>query len=146
YGYHKMISETICREYCVLFGIPISIVRPFSIFGKGLRKQLLWDICNKFKKDDPVMLFGTGDETRDFIHIDDFMLLIEKVLLSSGFKGEVYNAASGNEISIKTIAEIFERYHGHSRKIAFNGNTKKGDPLQWKADVSKAKELGFSAS
>jgi UDP-glucose 4-epimerase len=146
YGYHKLLSEIICREYFKLFSIAIAIIRPFSIFGTGLRKQLLWDICSKLKKDDPVILFGTGEETRDFIHISDFVLLVEKILHNSSFDAEVFNAASGNEVSIKAIAEIFERNSAGSRKISFNGNIKKGDPLHWKADITAVKKLGFDVT
>ena len=144
YGFHKMMSEMICKEYCSLFAVPVSIIRPFSIFGTGLRKQLFWDICCKLKKEQSIELFGTGDETRDFIHIDDFVLLAEHIMKQSSFNGEVFNAAGGKEISIKAIAEIFERHHSDKIKINFNGASKKGDPINWKADMSAVSKTGFS--
>ena len=144
YGYHKMMSEIICKEYQYLFGLNISIVRPFSVFGNGLRKQLLWDICTKLLKDDNITLFGTGNETRDFIHISDLVLLIDLIIEKSNFGASIFNVASGNETYIKSIASIFENYFANTKKINFSGETKKGDPLNWKADVSKLAALGFT--
>ena len=144
YGYHKMMSEIICKEYQHLFGLNISIVRPFSVFGNGLRKQLLWDICTKLLKADEITLFGTGNETRDFIHISDLVLLIDLIIAKSDFKADVYNAASGSETSIKFVASIFENCFGKNKKINFGGDIKKGDPLNWKAAVNKLSQIGFS--
>ena len=47
YGFHKMITEDLCRSYGQSFGIRTAIVRIFSAYGTELRKQLLWDACRK---------------------------------------------------------------------------------------------------
>lgn len=143
YGYHKMMSEIICKEYAHLFNIPVAIVRPFSIYGNGLRKQLIWDICNKISKNNEITLFGTGKETRDFIHITDFILLIDLIIKANRFKCEVYNAASGNETSILDVANIFMESFSIPKKINFNKEIKKGDPINWRADISQICKMGF---
>lgn len=143
YGFHKMMSEVLCKEYHKLYNIPIIIIRPFSLFGVGLHKQLLWDVCNKIKQDDSITLFGTGDETRDFLHISDFVLLLVILMNKSNFTCDIYNAASGREISIREVASIFESVMLDCKKINFNGVTKAGDPLNWRADISKITELEF---
>jgi dTDP-glucose 4,6-dehydratase/UDP-glucose 4-epimerase len=144
YGYHKLMSEIICKAYYNLFKIPMVIIRPFSIFGNGLRKQLLWDICTKLKQNDIVTLFGTGNETRDFIHISDFTVFVEIVMNKSSFCSEIFNAASGKQTLISEIAEVFEKYYGGVKKITFNGEIKKGDPIHWEADIEEIKQLGFN--
>lgn len=144
YGYHKLMSETICREYFTLFQIPLTIIRPFSIFGNGLKKQLMWDICSKLKQSDQVVLFGTGNETRDFIHISDFTLLTETIINGSSFNAEIFNAASGKQTTISEIAGIFAKHSGRSKKITFNGQSKKGDPVHWEADIEAVRKLGFA--
>ena len=146
YGWHKLMSEHICKEYQSLYGISTAILRPFSIYGNGLKKQLLWDICNKFQQADQIQLFGTGNESRDFLHVKDLAGLIETIINSSDFTGNIYNAASGVETTIRDIALLFEKYFGTNKKINFTGEVRKGDPLNWRADISKAKELGFSPS
>ena len=144
YGYHKWISEISCLEYYQIFALPIAIIRPFSVFGNGLKKQILWDICTKLMAADTVELFGTGNESRDFIHINDLVLLIDLVIAKSNFNMGIYNAASGTETSIHQIARIFEKHFDDSKTIHFSGQQKKGDPLNWVADITKVKALGFT--
>ena len=146
YGFHKMMSEIVCKEYQQLYHLNIAIIRPFSIYGNGLRKQLLWDICNKLSNDNAITLFGNGNETRDFIHITDFVLLVEKIILSGNFNGEIYNAASGKQMKIKEVAAIFEKSFGTDKTIYFNGSIKQADPSNWQADITKIKELGYKPS
>ena len=144
YGYHKWMSEILCTEYSRIFSIPIAVIRPFSVYGRGLRKQLLWDICQKIRELKDVKLYGTGNETRDFVHIDDLASSISMIIEKSPFKCDVYNIASGIETRIGDIAGIFEQHFNGENKISFSGEAKKGDPNNWKADVSKIKEMGFS--
>src|SRR5687768_12923535 len=112
YGYHKLIAEELCREYHHVFGIHTAIVRPFSVYGEGLRKQLLWDVCSKLKKASEVQLFGTGKESRDFLHVSDLATLIQLLVEKADFEAEVYNAASGEESSLTTVAKLFEHCFG----------------------------------
>lgn len=141
YGFHKHISETICKEYANIYNVPIVILRPFSIFGNGLRKQLIWDLCHKMKSNNTVELFGTGNESRDFIHIKDFVQAINCIIINSDFKCSIYNLASGIETTIKEIASIFEKHY--QKRISFNGNAKVGDPVNWRANIDAIKLIGF---
>jgi len=143
YGWHKMIAENICSEYNGIYGIRVSQVRPFSVYGDGLRKQLLWDICSKLQTADEIKLFGTGMESRDFIHVKDVVNLMECIVDQSAFNNEIYNAASGTETAIREVADLFEQYFKGKKKILFSGETRQGDPVNWKADVTKAKSIGF---
>lgn len=141
YGFHKHISETICKEYASLYNIPIAILRPFSIFGNGLRKQLIWDLCQKMNLNKNVELFGTGKESRDFIHVVDFVQAVNCIISSSDFNCAIYNLASGIDTSIKEVAIIFEKHY--KKSIRFNGIIKPGDPINWKANIEALKATGF---
>lgn len=143
YGYHKWMSEIICEEYFHLYNLPISIIRPFSVYGNGLKKQLLWDLCLKLKENPCVTLFGTGAETRDFIHIFDLVDAIMTIIRYGRFQFEIYNVASSKEISIAEVACFFENNFPGAEKISFNGEAKQGDPVNWRADISKLEDLGF---
>lgn len=143
YGYHKLVSETICREYHHLFQFPVLMVRPFSVYGKGLRKQLFWELCSKMQVSDTVTLFGSGNETRDFINVADFCEVMELLVEVGDFNCSVYNIANGIQTTIKEIADLFEKHFPGEKKIAFNGSVKQGDPLNWQADISKVKKLGY---
>jgi UDP-glucose 4-epimerase len=144
YGWHKLISEMLCREYHELYGLNIAILRPFSVYGNGLRKQLLWDVCVKLQQQEPVVtLFGSGKESRDFIHIGDLCRLMDNVIANSGFKADVYNAGNGKQITVETIAELLRQNFNSQKPIRFSGQARKGDPLNWEAEISKAAGLGY---
>jgi nucleoside-diphosphate-sugar epimerase len=143
YGYHKWMSEILCQEFHQLYQLRVCIVRPFSVYGENLKKQLLWDICSRLQIADEITLSGTGQESRDFIHVSDLLRLIETLLVKGSFAGEVYNAASGREVTIRELAGYFENYFEGKKKINFSGEARKGDPLNWRADVAKCRALGF---
>lgn len=144
YGFHKLMSEIVCKEYFELYKIPISIIRPFSVYGPGLKKQLFWDILRKLKtcKDYSISLFGHGEESRDFIYITDLIDLIELIIEKDNFTMSIYNAASGNETMIKDIAKKIHEFLPES-EIKFSGETRSGDPINWRASISLIKKLGF---
>ena len=143
YGWHKYMSELLCKEYYQLYEVKNVILRPFSVYGRGLRKQLLWDLCVKLSGQSRVELFGTGDESRDFIHIDDLMQAVDRIIVNGLFEGEIYNVASGIETPIRDIAKIFEKKFVKGANIFFSGESRAGDPNNWCADISKLKATGF---
>jgi dTDP-glucose 4,6-dehydratase/UDP-glucose 4-epimerase len=146
YGWNKFLSEKICEEYHKIYGLSVAILRPFSVYGNGLRKQLLWDICSQLSVSDRITLFGDGSETRDFINIIDLGRCIKLILDAGPFQGEAYNVANGEQVSIKTVAVYFEELYGGSKHIDFSGNAKKGDPMNWVADISKIVKMGYIQS
>jgi UDP-glucose 4-epimerase len=143
YGLHKMQAEQICMEFYHFYQVKTCSLRIFSAYGEGLKKQLLWDLFQKFKNNEIIELFGTGHETRDFIYIDDIVQAIICCVNSADFVGEAINIANGEELSIKTIATLFNNEFGANKNIIFNNQTKKGDPLNWKADISKLQKLEY---
>jgi nucleoside-diphosphate-sugar epimerase len=143
YGYHKLISEQLCREYHQVYGIPVAVLRPFSVYGNGLMKQLLWDICRQLEKRNEISLFGTGEESRDFIHISDLTKAVESVICGSAFEMDLYNVAAGNEVTVRTVATLLTQHYGSAHTPRFTGEVKAGDPLHWKADISRLQALGF---
>jgi UDP-glucose 4-epimerase len=143
YGWHKLYSEQICREYASLYNIRSVILRIFSVYGENLKKQLFWDIYQKTLQSKNIQLFGTGNETRDFIYVQDLMHAIDCVIAKGLFNGEAINVSSGIETSIKDAAEIFCAALNDETTVAFNKQTKPGDPLNWKADIGVLTNLGF---
>jgi UDP-glucose 4-epimerase len=145
YGWHKLIGEQLCMEYSSIYSLNLAIVRPFSVYGIGLKKQLFWDVYHKIV-DSPtgsIELHGTGFESRDFIQISDLVRVFDLILERGLLKGEVYNLASGEEVSIKEAVETFIETLGRPITYRFNGIVRTGDPLNWKADVTKIQRLGF---
>ena len=143
YGYHKYQSEIVCQEFAKLFGLRTASARIFSAYGPGLRRQVIWDIISKVLTQPEVILQGTGEESRDFIHAVDIASALENVISSAPLRGEVYNVASGRETTIAALAELILAALGLEKKLDFSGNIPPGTPKNWRADIRNIQRLGF---
>ncbi|TRX41242.1 NAD-dependent epimerase/dehydratase family protein [Flavobacterium restrictum] len=144
YGFHKLQSELLLTEYHKFFGLNTCSLRVFSAYGPRLKKQLFWDLYQKTLQGDLVSLFGTGNETRDFIYIDDLLQIIDLVVQNSNFEGAIYNVGSNQEISITEAAQVFINAFSPEKSIEFTGEFKLGDPVNWYADMEILKGMGFT--
>ena len=143
YGYHKVYAEMICEEYSRFWGVKTCCVRIFSAYGPRLKKQLFWDMYNKFLENDIIELWGTGKESRDFIYISDLVRAIDIVIRHCDFTGNKINLANGVQITIREVSETFTKVLGTTKEVRFNGEERKGDPINWEADISDLKEWGY---
>ncbi|MES1217892.1 MAG: SDR family oxidoreductase [Bacteroidota bacterium] len=147
YGWHKCMAENICREFTQLYHIGTAITRPFSVYGSGLRKQLFWDMYQKYKScNGTIELWGTGNESRDFIYISDLCYCFDVIINQSPFQADVYNIASGIETTVKQAATLLFKELDSNVSIGFNKKINEGNPLNWKADISAIQKLGFQSS
>lgn len=146
YGMHKKASEEICREFYEFYGIKTCSIRVFSAFGERLRKQIFWDLYKKTSKSEKLELFGTGNESRDFIYIFDLIHQIELIVQFSDFKGESINSANGKQILIKDIVKEFTHQLNWKGEIYFTNQERGGDPVNWQADISKISSFGYTQS
>lgn len=140
YGFNKKIAEDLCLSYHRNYGLCIGIVRLFSVYGNGLKKQLLWDACNRIVGNEKKLFKGTGKESRDFIHISDAAMLI--VRFNSLLKGfSIINCGSGKLSTVKEVVQKLAQLLEVDDPIKFNGKIDKGNPLNYYADISKACNL-----
>lgn len=146
YGFHKRHGELLCEEFSSLYGIPTSCLRIFSAYGPGLRRQVIWDLCHQAVTRGTLVLKGTGGESRDFIHVRDVVSAARLVLQKAEMRGEVYNVASGEEVTIRELASGLARALELDVEPEFDGVVPVGNPLNWRADISKLRALGFSPS
>lgn len=143
YGYHKVMAEMICEEYSRFWGVQVCCLRIFSAYGPRLKKQLFWDLYHKIKEQDEPTLWGTGRESRDFIYISDIVKIVELAISHSKFNGEVVNVANGKQITISEVADTVRKVNGISKLIKFNGAERKGDPINWEADITQIRGWGY---
>ena len=145
YGYHKRQSELLCEEFARLFAVPTTVVRIFSAYGPGLRRQVVWDICRQALTEPELRLRGTGRESRDFIHAADVARALRQIVERAPCTGEIYNLASGIETPIAELAERVLRALGRAIPVRFDGAQTPGDPLHWCADISRLRALGWES-
>jgi dTDP-glucose 4,6-dehydratase/UDP-glucose 4-epimerase len=143
YGQHKLMAEVLCQQYHQYFGIATCSLRIFSAYGPGLQKQLLWDVFQKSQKSASVILYGTGYESRDFIFVTDIIQAIALIMKSGKFDGRAYNLASGIDTTVREVVAELLIALGYAGSLAFSGETRSGDPVNWRADITQLSSLGF---
>lgn len=145
YGFHKAAAELLAREYAECFGLRVIICRFFSVFGFAQRRLLVWELYKQSAGNEPtVWLAGTGEETRDFLHIDDLgeaLLGLAKQSETRAGDCMIVNVASGVETGVVALAEKIRDLVAPEKKILCRGNLRKNDPLRWCAEVSRLQTL-----
>ncbi len=144
YGFHKRQCELLCEEFSRVYALPTLSVRIFSAYGPGLRRQVVWDICQKAMSGARLELRGTGAESRDFIHAADVARALVLLAEKAPAHGEIYNLATGRETMIAELARLILGVLEQSGSPAFDGINPSGNPFRWQADISRIAALGFA--
>jgi len=144
YGTHKSIAEQLIQSYCRQFEIPASLVRLFSVYGNGLRKQLLWDACGKVLSGESMFL-GTGDEVRDWLHVVDAASLLLIAADRALPLCPVVNGGTGEGVSVRELLTHLARELAvNPRTVHFSGQQRAGDPHCYIADIERAANWQWS--
>jgi UDP-glucose 4-epimerase len=145
YGVHKQMAEELCLCYARHFGISIAIVRLFSVYGIGLRKQLIWDAFTKLSRGQAVF-GGTGKETRDWLHVDDAARLLLAAGSTTGESPLIINGATGTGVPTRQIVDTIARAFGCADRVEFSGSSRPGDPVHLVADMAGLETLDWRPS
>lgn len=137
YGMHKKMAEELCQTYGRHFGLNVAVVRLFSVYGIGLRKQLLWDTCQKICLGE-FSFFGTGLETRDWIHVEDAAKLLLNAVKRAVPNCPIINGGTGTSVTIRDIVQKLIACYGTDIDPTFNGQERVGDPKHYQADITEA--------
>jgi UDP-glucose 4-epimerase len=142
YGHHKVIAETLARGYATCFGLRVLALRMFSVFGPRQRRLLVWDLFRQFRTQDVVHVRGTGDEVRDFLHVEDIAVALATIAGNLTQSYTVANLASGRGTNVREMALMIGRLLASEKEIHFGGYKQPGDPDCWIADTAMAERLG----
>jgi UDP-glucose 4-epimerase len=143
YGCHKRMAEELCEMENRLSGMRTIVIRYFSIYGPNLRKQIIWDIIRRIRSHEPhIELFGTGEEVRDFLFVDDAVELTY-LAVTSRIRHAVVNGGSGVPTRIDELAGLIKDVFSSDVRITFNGHERTGDPKFLQACCCKALAMGF---
>lgn len=111
YSISKAILDSYVSEYGKRYGMPLISLRQSAVYGpnQNSRSDQGWVsyFVERFKKKEKVFLRGNGKQVRDILYIDDFSLLIHKLLKSDLQHGEVFNVGGGAVFSL-SILELFD--------------------------------------
>lgn len=142
YGVNKLMGEQLVRNYAKHFQVPSSIVRFFSVYGPGLKKQILWDACCRLREDQNGF-FGTGMETRDFVHVEDAVRLLRAAAAHAGPDCPIRNGGSGEATTIQDLLTTVFDCLGRSDRPVFLNKERAGDPQHYLADITRTKQWGW---
>jgi len=145
YGRHKLEAERLCLQAVARGSVNCVIVRWFSLYGPTLRKQVLWDVGNRIVSgEEPIMLGGTGAETRDFLYVDDAATLVALIARDPQRWPSIVNGASGEPVRIGDIVARLAQALGCRPRFVFSGRQRPGDPPHLTADIALANRNGFA--
>ena len=145
YGGGKIISELYGIHFAKKYLKKFIIFRPHNVYGKDMGSEHVIpqfiDRFDKLKKNNKFLIYGTGNEQRSFIHIDDFVSGFDKIF-KKGKNQEIYNIGTTEKVKILNLANLIAKILG--KKIKFK-KTKilKGSPSIRCPNINKIKKLGF---
>jgi UDP-glucose 4-epimerase len=143
YGEHKVAVEKLCASYAAERGLQVSVVRLFSVYGRELRKQLLFDACNKARRGEG-LFGGTGDESRDWLHVTDAAGLLMLAAKRATRECPIVNGGTGRAVSVRDVLQELFSHFAEAPKPRFTGESRPGDPLHFEADIAAARSWGWS--
>ncbi|NQU77294.1 SDR family NAD(P)-dependent oxidoreductase [Candidatus Falkowbacteria bacterium] len=148
YGISKLTGENYCRFYAKEFGIKVSVIRYFHVFGPRQDYAGKAGVINIFLsrvlQGQAPLIFGTGEQLRCFTFVLDD---VEATLMLASRKdtiGETYNVAAETRLSINDLAEtIIEKYAADKTMKPEYGPAAQGENLRPVPDTKKIENLGF---
>lgn len=145
YGRFKQAAEDLCATYSRHFGLRVTVLRLFSIYGAGLRKQFLWDACRKLPAGG-ASFAGTGQELRDWLAVSDLAELVGVLARSPSDEAfEILNVGSGQATAVAELLGLLADRLGVGRdKFSFSGVAFPGNPNALVADIARAKRRCWS--
>ena len=140
YGATKLMSEIIIKSFG-FFGLNYSIVRPFSIYGKG-QNNIISIIIKKISNKSLLTIYGDGTQKRSFLHIRDFCKAVHLILGNPTCFQEEFNLAGPKEYSVNKLVNIISKILDKKPLIKYE-DSEVNELSRNLADLSKIKNLGF---
>jgi UDP-glucose 4-epimerase len=147
YAVSKLAGENYCRAFAKVYGLNTVCLRYFNVYGPRQRYGPYSGVIPTFIKraldNEDLVIYGDGNQTRDFTHVVDVVNANILCLKEPVERGDVFNVATGNFVTInelaRTILEIIGRPTNNVRHVA----PREGDIYESYADISKIRRLGY---
>lgn len=148
YAVSKLAAEYYCKVFFENYGLDTLCLRYFNVHGprqvRDSYSGVITQFIDRLKQRKPPIIYGDGQQTRDFVHVRD---VVEANMLAlncqHGF-GEVINVGTGKQTTINQLAEVLLELSGRSYLKPKYVAPRKGDIRNSCADISKAKRaLGY---
>lgn len=150
YGAQKYAVEAMCSTYFYSFGLPVTPLRFFNVYGPGQRAggpyaAVITQFVGRSRTDDPLRIFGDGSQTRDFVHVDDVARsLVAAATREDPHPYEPINIGTGQALTIATLAATIRDVCASSSTLVFE-DPRDGEILHSVAVIERAKtKLNFA--
>jgi nucleoside-diphosphate-sugar epimerase len=139
YAASKKGAEALCHSYHYLYGLDVTILRYFTVYGPAGRPDLaMFRFCQWIHEGRPVRVNGDGEQSRGFTYVDDIAHGTILALKPLGY--EIINLGGHEVITINALIRLFEEVIGQRAQVIY-GPPNPADMLTNWADVSKARRL-----
>jgi dTDP-L-rhamnose 4-epimerase len=146
YALSKRDQEQLCLIYGRNYGIPVTALRFFNIYGT---RQALSNpytgvaavFASKMLNGNAPMIFEDGEQMRDFVSVHDIVAANMLAMERPESDGEVINIGSGTPVTILRVAELLASALGHDCEPVITNKFRAGDIRHCYADISKARKL-----
>jgi UDP-glucuronate 4-epimerase len=145
YGVTKLAAEHLCALYGGNYGVDAVALRYFSTYGPRQRPDMAFHrFCRAAVCGEPLTLFGTGEQTRDFTFVADVVAATRAAAEAPAASGEAYNVGGGSRVSVNEAIDLIGSFAGRPLEV-HRLEPEKGDVRNTGADTSKARrDLGFN--
>ena len=146
YGVTKLAAEKHCLAYSKLFDLDIVCLRYFNVYGLNQRYDVYGNVIpiwtRRLLDGEPLLIYGDGEQTRDFINVDDVAEANARAAETPGLRG-AFNIGTGKAFTINQLADAFRHVGGPSLRIEHRP-ARKGEVKHSQATVDRAvKAFGF---
>lgn len=140
YALTKKWSEEACEFYSTNFKIPITIIRPFNVYGPGQPISfLLPHIISQLRNADEIRVKDL-EPKRDYVYVKDLINVILKAV-ETDLDFEIFNVGSGESYSVGDIITFVQKINNSQLPVFSEETTRKGEIMNTIADISKAKKI-----
>jgi UDP-glucose 4-epimerase len=141
YGASKLAAEKECLAFAKLYGMDIVCLRYFNVFGENQRFDAYGNVIpifvHRMLRGEPLIIFGDGSQTRDFVHVRDVVQANVKASRASRVSG-AYNIGTGKAVTINDLASLIADLSQAAVAIERRG-PRAGDVLHSRADITAAR-------
>lgn len=143
YSASKAGADMICFAYINTYGLPISIVRPVNNYGTHqYLEKFIPATVKRIVKDEPAIIYDTGEEERDWLFVEDCCEAIYLVL-RKGEIGEIYNIGAQEHHTNSQIVEHMFTILNKSKNIFYKIGTRPGHDKSYAVNCDKIEKLGW---
>jgi len=146
YAVTKLAAEYYCQVFFEVFGLPIICLRYFNVYGprqdpSSQYAAVIPRFIDRLFKDESPIIFGDGEQTRDFTFVKD--VAEANILAAESDATGVFNIGTGKKVSINELARLITRLISKGIKPIYQ-EPRPEDIRHSLADISKAKQFGYN--